>query len=648
METSGGTAGFEYRFGDVVIDRSTFSAVKAGTAVTLTPRAFDVLIYLIENRDRVVGKQELFEEIWKEAFVTDNALMRAIKEVRRAIGDNASSPVYIETVHKRGYRFIADVAVEQKPERSDAAPNFISETADGHGPLGTLPQLETNGKGLLNGKRRRSFTILPYLIAALILASGFGFLAMYRSEPATQIKSIAVLPFANESGDPDLDYLSDGMSEALISSLSQLPDVSVKSRSTVFRYKGRAESPANIGTQLKVQAVLTGRVIQRGDDIAVYLSLVDTENENNLWSKQYSRKAANLFALQSEIARDVAASLGAKLYGIAERQITRNYTDNLEAYHLYLRGRYHVLTTRNQGAETGIGYFKQAIEIDPNFALAYAGLAGAAVGRALGSESVPDEVFREARAFALKAVELDEGLSDGHVAVGSVSMWYDWDWVTAERHLTRAIQADPNNADAHLALGVLLCNQGRRDEGLAELRRSVEIDPLNLRNIAVEAQFLSFAGRTDDALASLRRSVEMSPNFYVAYVFIATALIEKQMYSDAVAEARKAQSQNPVASIPVALQAYALAKDGKTNEARRLLNGLLERSKKEYVAAHSIALIYSALGENEKALDWLERGIEQRDLRMTFVNVDPKWNGLRGEPRFAEILRHLGFSKNGG
>jgi serine/threonine-protein kinase len=225
-------------------------------------------------------------------------------------------------------------------------------------------------------------------------------------------------------------------------------------------------------------------------------------------------------------------------------------------------------------------------------------------------------------------------------------MWYDWDWNTAEKHLTRAIEINPNNADAHLAYGILLCNQGREDQGHSELGRAIEIDPLNLRNTAVEAQFLTFSGNADKALVSLQRSLEMNPNFYLALLFRAAAFIEKGNFAEAAAEARRARNLNPIASVPVALEGYALARSGKTIEARRLLNGLLERSKKGYVAAQSIALIYNALGDREGALDWLERGVEDRDLRMTFLNIDPKWKNLRGEPRFTEILRHIGFSGN--
>jgi TolB-like protein/DNA-binding winged helix-turn-helix (wHTH) protein/tetratricopeptide (TPR) repeat protein len=624
----------EYRFDDLVIDRAQFRVSKAGERLTLTPRAFDVLIYLIENRDRVVEKQELFEAIWKDAFVTDNALMRAIKEIRNVLGDAAGSPRYVQTVHKRGYRFIGALKEAVEGELSiDDGVSSVGEVAGNY-----VPTTE-RGAALRERRLWQPVTLLVLVVSAVV----FGVVVWSGSGDEMRITSIAVLPFVNESENPDLEYLSDGMTEALIASLSRVPDVSVKARSTVFKFKGTQTPAPDIGNELGVQAVLSGRVVQRGDDLTVFLSLVDTRTENNIWSKQYSRKFASLLTVQSEIARDVASSLGARLSGSEEAQVTRSYTDNVDAYQLYLKGRYHVLTTRNFGAETGVSYFHRAIELDPRFALAYAGLAEAAVGLAFGSERPPNEIFPTAKANALKAIELDPTLVEGHVAAGFTALWFDWDWAAAEGHLKRALELDPDSADAHLAYGILLCSVGRESEGLEALRRAVELDPLNLRNGAVQSQFLNLSGRHDDAVENINKLLELEPNFYLAFPMRAAAYIEKGKFDEAIAEAQRARRMNPIATAPVSLEAFALARSGRAAEARELLRTLISRSESQYVSPQNIALIYAGLGEKEQSLDWLERGLASRDLRMTFLKIDPKWNLLRSEDRFSAIMRTMGF-----
>ena len=621
-----------YYFDDLVIDRENFRFLKQNEPKSLTPRAFDVLVYLIEHRGRVVEKQELFEAIWKETFVTDNALMRAVKEIRRELGDNANAPRYVETVHKRGYRFMAEVS--ESAEMSEPP-------AENIGFFENEPVAEEKTRH--SSSRSNKLKWLWATAAVALLAIGaftFWFFA-YRN--AKRIESIAVLPFTNESGNPEMDYLSDGMTETLIGSLSQLPHLNVKARNSVFRYKGKEISPQAIGRELNVQAILTGRVIQHGDDLMLYLSLVDAATENNIWSRQYSRKMTNLVVLQSDIARDVANGLGAKLSGEDEQRVAKNYTKNQEAYQFYLKGRYHVLTTRQSGAEIGISYYRQAIEIDPNYALAYAGIAEACVGRAFGSEMPSAEVFTNAKEAAQKAVELDEQLAEAHVALGWISLFYDWDWEASENHVKRALELNPNNADAHLASGMLFCDTGRCDNGLAELKRAVELDPLNLRNNAVEGEYLYFAGRTDEALARFQKTFELEPNFYLAHLFASSAYTDQGRFAEAITEAQTAKKLNPIGSVPIAFLGYALAKSGNQAEALTLLEELLRISTKRYVSPYNIALIYNGLDDRDQTLAWLERAIEQRDLRMTFLKVEPKWNNLRSDARFQEIIRRVGI-----
>ena len=492
--------------------------------------------------------------------------------------------------------------------------------------------------------KRHKRGVLVAFSVLLLAAIAFGVWSFTRrSSSPVQIESIAVLPFVNASSNNDVEYLSDGMTESLINSLSQLPHLSVKARSSVFRYKGKEVEPQQVAAELSVQAVLNGRVVQRGDNLTLYLSLVDGRNGNQIWGDQYDRKITELVALQNEIARDVSQKLRARLSGADEQKVAKTYTANAEAYQLYLQGRYHVLKLTLSEVQTGISYFQQAIAIDPSYALAYVGLADAYRSALVGDMS-PTELLPKAKAAAQKAIEIDDTLADAHAELGFIIFWYDWDWTAAENQYKQALELDPNGADTHLFYAHLLSNTGRHAEALAEVKRARELDPLNLRTNALEGQFLIHAGRADEALARLQKTFEMAPNYYFAHFFASSAYIEKGMFPEAIAEAQKAREfSGPTNSHPMGFLGYALAKSGKQAEARAVLAELLKASSERYVSLYNIALIYNGLGDREQAIAWLERGYEQRDQKMTFLKVEPKWNNLRDDPRFQDLLRRVGF-----
>jgi tetratricopeptide (TPR) repeat protein len=435
------------------------------------------------------------------------------------------------------------------------------------------------------------------------------------------------------------------MTETLISSLSQLPNLNVKARSSVFRYKGKDTNAQTIGKELNVQAIVHGRVVQRGQDLTLYVELVDAQTENSLWKQTYNKTMTNLVALQNDIARDVADKLKVKLSGADEQKLAKRYTENVEAYQFYLKGRFHLLKTTRSEFQTSISYFEQAIAIDPSYARAYAGLADAYRSLAVAGEMPSMEVMPKAKAAAQKAIEIDDTLAEAHTALGFIIFWYDWDWNAAENQYKRALELDPNNADTHLFYGHLLSNTGRHAEALAEGKRARELDPLNLRINAFEGQFLLHAGRTDEALARLQKTSELDANYWLPHLFAASAYIEKGMYSEAVAEARKAREFSGASTTPIAFLGYALAKSDKQAEARTELERLLKLSTERYVSLNNIAMIYNGLDERSKTLAWLERGFQQRDSRMVFLKVEPKWNNLRDDPRFQDLLRRVGLPR---
>jgi serine/threonine-protein kinase len=472
-----------------------------------------------------------------------------------------------------------------------------------------------------------------------------GFLAYRPFVQRSQIESIAVMPFVNEGGTSEVEYLSDGMTESLINGLSRLPNLSVKARSSVFRYKGKDVDPQRIASELSVQAILNGRVVQRGDNLTLYLSLVDARDGNQLWGEQYDRKVADLVSLQREIARDVSQKLRSRLSGAEEQKVTKDYTANTEAYQLYLKGRFNVFKLTPPEVKAGILYFQQAIQLDPNYALAYVGLADAYRSLGLGAEMSPTEFLPKSKAAAQRALEIDDSLAEAHTALGMTMFWYDWNWSAVENQFKRALELNPNSAETHQFYAHLLSNTGRHAEALAEIKRARELDPYSPFLNTLEGQFLLHAGKPDEALVRLRETFELAPSFWFPHLFASSAYIEKGMFVEAISEARRATELSSAQTVSAANEGYALAKLGKYEEARIVLDRLLKLSKERFVPPYHIAFLYNGLGQRNEAFAWLERGFEQRDPKMTFLKVEPKWNNLRDDPRFVDLMRRVGLSQ---
>ncbi len=491
--------------------------------------------------------------------------------------------------------------------------------------------------------RKGVFIILTAIVGLGLILAGYFYFG--RSAGTDRISSIAVIPFVNATGNAELEYLSDGISENLIGTLGRVPNLSVKSRSAAFRYKGREKDVLAIGRELGVPAILTGRVIQQGQDITLYIELVDTVTENSLWQNIYNRRLTDLIALQSEVAWDVARRLGTHIAGADENRLAPTYTPHPEAYQLYMRGRFHTLRVTRPELLKAIPYLEKAIEIDPNYALAYVGLADAYRGLPLGGETDPQEYFPKAKEAAQKAVQIDENLAEAHAVLGWIIYWYDWDWESAEQHCRRALELDPGSADAHMALAHILSGLGRHEEAMTTARRGREIDPLNVRTNALEAQFLIYGGRSDEAIERLNKVLELDPDYWFAYQFMASALIEERRFDESVAAGEKGLAVYPENTRNLAFIAFALAKVGKTSEAKAMLAEMLSKHEKQFVPPFSIALVYHGLGEREETQRWLERGIVSRDPRMAFLYCEPKFQDLRGDPEFDALLRRMRFIK---
>jgi len=497
---------------------------------------------------------------------------------------------------------------------------------------------------IYSGVKQHKFAAAIVVLVLIVgVAVGLG-LYLRSRKTASTIESIAVMPFVNESGNADLEYLSDGMTETLITSLSQIPNLNVKARSSVFRYKGKETDPRTIGKELNVQAVLNGRVAQRGDDLTLNLELVDVQTENVIWSEQYNRKQTDLVSLQSDIARDVSSKLKIKLSGADEQKLTKNYTQNAEAYKLYLQARFYANKRTADGLTQAANLYKQAIEKDPAYALAYSGLAETYVLFSTYSVAAPKDSMPQAKAAALKALELDDSIAEAHAALGSYMGDYVWDQLAAERELRRAIELKPNYATAYQWLAVSYAFLQRADEAIAASHRAEELDPLSLIIGADTGFDLILLRRYDEAIAQAQKTLKLDPNFYRAHYLLGWAYIQKGMYSEATAECRRSIELNPE-PWGKALLSVALAKSGGRDEAMKLRDELKSEIARRYVASFFVAIADTALGEKDEAFVALEKDFADRATSFGWIPVGPLFDDLRGDSRWAALVQKVASSK---
>jgi TolB-like protein/DNA-binding winged helix-turn-helix (wHTH) protein/tetratricopeptide (TPR) repeat protein len=589
-----------------------------GEPISLTPKIFDTLLYLVSHNGKVIEKEELMSAIWADTIVEENNLNKNISVLRRVLGENPGDHRYIVTVPGTGYKFVADVRV--------TADETIPETSD--------PERRREKRP----SKRTAFAAGGLITAVAIAVVAFGYLYF---NSRRQIDSIAVMPFVNENGDAELEYLSDGMTETLINRLSQLPKLNVKAWSSVFHYKGK--DTAAIGRELNVQAILNGRVVQHGDDLTLYLELVDAQTGNRIWGNQYIRKQTDIIVLQNEIVRNVVDKLKIELSGADEKKLAKNYTENVEAYQLFLLGRFHWRKLTRPDVEKGIVCMQRAIDTDPSYALAYAGLAEAYGALAMAVEIPPSEGWPKAKAAAEKAIEIDDDLAEAHRSLGSAIFFYNWNWTEAENQFLRALELDPNSSMTHFGYADFLFRMGRSEEARPKIKRAREIEPLSPFLNAFEAWFL-IGTDPDKALDRVRFAIDLDPDFYFAHMIAAGVYKRKKMYPESIAESRRAKELSPDQTWSDVGLAGTLADTGKLDEARAILDEMLRLSELRFVPPFNIALVYNALGETDQALAWLEKGYEKRDPRMTWLKTDARLNNLRGDPRFQDLLRRVGFA----
>ena len=630
------------RFGTYEVSRQSGEVRKAGLRIRVQQQPMKLLEILLEHPGEVVTREELRSRVWPdESFGDfDQALNISIGKLRSALGDSAESPRFIETLPKRGYRFIADVSVvdtDARPERQEPVLGDLSATDRGH---------KIQGIGLAVAPQRRLLPTRGIIVTlALVLSLAILSVWLFHSRAPTGMRSIAVLPLDNLSGDASQNYFADGMTDELITDLAQISALRVISRTSVMAYKGARKPLPQIARELNVDAVVEGTVLRSGDRVRITAQLIEASTDKHVWSQSYEGELRDTLAVQNRVASAIADQIRINLTPQEQAALKNAKVVNPEAYESYLKGRYFWNKRTADGLKVALAYFKQAIEEDPKYAQAYSGLADtyALLGDWQYAVMTPKEAFPEAKAAAIKSLELDSTLGEAHNSLAFVLDGFDWDFDSAGREFQRAIELNPGYATAHHWYAWHLSLLGRYDEALAEMRKAENLDPLSLIINADLAELLVLAHSDEESIQQSRKTIEMDPNFALAHNQLAQAYLQKHMYDEAVAELKTAVQVSGGGPAFIANLARAYVASGKRSEAVKLLDHLKKRSKPGYSNASEIAVIYASLGDADQAMNWLEKGYNERFN--PGVLLRPGFNPLRSDPRFQNLVHRIGLAR---
>ncbi|HET6977258.1 MAG TPA: tetratricopeptide repeat protein [Pyrinomonadaceae bacterium] len=588
-----------YEFGSFRLDFEQRILWHKDQHVRLAPKLFDTLLLLIERRERIVGKEEMMRVLWPDSYVEEANLTQNIFMLRRLLAEGGPDHgPYIETVKKRGYRFnlpVKEIQIEGgisvTPEESEDRDTTVTEPE--------IPSRQPNAT-----------------------------------------TTIAVLPIVNETMDPTVEYLSDGITESIINSLSQLPQVRVVARSLVFHYRGEQFDALKTGRELTADVVLLGRVVVLGNKLIIRVELVEVSSGFQIWGEQYHTTLSDILTVQDEVATKISAKLRIKLTAEEKRRLGQHYTDNPEAYENYLKGRYYWNKRTGAGYEKAIEHFEQAIKLDPGYALAYSGLADSYVAFDFFGVLPPWETGPKAKKAAIAALLLNDSLAEAHTSLACVEMMYERDWSNAEKEFKRAIELDPNYAQAHNWYSHFLMAMGRIEESLAENERALKLDPLDDSINQYLGWHYQHARQFDRAIGQLEKTLAENPEFFLARVTLGMAYEQNGEIDKAIAEFQKAYELEKN-NVVLGFLGHAYAMSGNREAAQKILKELEELSRRVYVPAYNIALIYTALGETDHAFEWFEKAYAARNEWLNWFKTAPEVDSLRAYRRFTELLGRL-------
>lgn len=578
------------KFSDFELDERAYELRRSGRVLKLERIPMDLLCLLVRNAGQLVGRDTIIENLWgKDVFLdTDNSINTAVRKIRQILDDDPRNPRFVHTVPGKGYRFAAPVT----------------------GGSPATPELSRNWD-------------------------------------VNQRVMLAVLPFENLSNDMEQEYFSDGLTEETISYLGQLDPQSlgVIARTSSMVYKRTTKTIAEIGRELGVNFVVEGSVRKEKERVRITAQLIRVSDQTHLWAESYDREIGSVLSVQTELGVSIAKKIKIQLGGKERPTVVVDAERNPEAHDAYLRGRYHWAKRTFAETRKAIEYFRKATDAEPTYAKAYAGLADCYITLPITSDREPKDCFPKAITGVSKALELDENLAEAHTSLGTIRFWFDWDWSGAHECYQRALQINPNYVVARLYRAHCFSNAGRHAEAMAEIHRAVRLDPLSPILNTLLAAFLYHARRYDEAVAGFHNAVELAPRFWVAHVNFAKLYEQTGEYGRAIAELELARTFCDGNTEPISLLGYVWAKSGRLAEAENVLAELLTLARQKYVPPVNIAVVYAGLGKQDSMFEWLERGLQDRDVRMTFLR-DPKWDGLRENPRFIKILRQVGLDRN--
>jgi TolB-like protein/DNA-binding winged helix-turn-helix (wHTH) protein/Flp pilus assembly protein TadD len=626
-----------FRFGVFEADVRTGELTKRGQRLRLQQQPFQLLAMLLERPGELVTREELIKRLWPQTIVDfDHGLNKAVGKIREALGDSAENPRFIETVARRGYRFLADVTVVRDGQPQTAA--------DASAPRGIAGLVSLAAAGASTRRPTRVWGLLGVGLALLLAtAVAWSFYPGSRSSPT--IRSLAVLPLENLSGDPAQDYFAEGMTDELITRLAQISALRVISRTSVMTYKSVRKSLPEIARELNVDAVVEGSVQLSGERVRITAQLIQVPADTHMWAQSYDEDLQDTLALQGKVARDISEQIRVTLNGQEQAALVKPKTVNREAYDAYLKGRYFWNKRTGDGLKKAIEYFGHAIEIDPTYAEAYSGLADSYALSGDWEYGVlsPLDAFPQAKAAATKALALDNSLGEAHTSLAFALDLYAWDWDSAEKEYNLAIKLDPGYATAHHWHAWHLMVMGRNGEGIAELRKAASLDPLSLIISADIADALCIAHLYDESAQQSRKTLELDPSFAVAHYELGQALEQKHMHGDAIAEFQKAIELSGHSGAFDSNLAYVYAVSGQKEEAIRILKDLEAREDQNPSADANVALIYVGLGDQDKAMSWLNKAYEARFNPSVLLR--PAFDTLRSDARFQELLRRIGLPR---
>ncbi|HKX33307.1 MAG TPA: winged helix-turn-helix domain-containing protein, partial [Blastocatellia bacterium] len=608
-----------------------------GKPVSLTPKVFDLLLVLVKHQGRLLEKDELMRAVWPDTVVEEANLSANISILRKALGDGLNGQSLIETVPKRGYRFIAPVREEDREESPSAGDQPSDSPMTG----------EESKSGARWRTASRSRLLLSVALILLVAAAGIAYLQRVRGG-STRITSLAVLPFKPIVEERRDEAVEMGITESLITKLHHIQQIRVRPLSAVRRYGSLDQDPLAAGRALGVDAVIDGSIQWDGQrKIRVIARLLRVEDGSLLWTNQCEEdKCQDIFALQDSISERVASSLASELTRDERKLLAKHYTRNTEAYQLYLRGRYFWNRRTEEGFKKALDYFQQAVQVDPNYALAHVGLADCYLGLTFYSYLAPHQAMPQAKSEAMKALEIDGALAEALTSLAHVRTNYEWDWPAAERAFKQAIQLAPDYATAHQWYAAhCLTPLGRSDAALREMRLARELEPLSLVMNSFLGSALYFSREYDQAIEQSNKTLELDPSFGVGHWHLGLAYLQKRRFADGVSQLQQAFALSGGSLLMKAAlgQAYAVA--GDRLEATKILDELKTLSQQRYVPSSEIAAIYVGLGEHEQAFQWLSHALEERAFHLIYLKARPEFNPLHSDPRFAGLLRRIGLEK---